>query len=223
MHYIGGICMNCYINEIIFDGKVIEGKKAEDLIFREPYVDTDKVIRFKSVNYLEKLTGYHAYVDEKERALCVQHGKDNPRMVLPMETRQEEYLKLLQFKKEVLNDVTALWKNIINGAEVLTFFNLQTGEMPFLLTTQSVMNNDKYSPKYKQAVVYAITKAFEENGLKVETSGDFYQMQLNLGRIISDLVAQGELKCEPWNDGKEEVVNTTLSMLLDKLTKQEAC
>lgn len=216
-----------YIKEVRFEGKDKGcGNKHDDLVLSGVYLDSDLGIKFKYCNYVSSDFGYSFGVDEKRGGIYISHSVADKGLYFEMKdtpVKGAEYKELLKFKEEIMKEIKGFWKKLANGQENLICIYLGEPTLPFLITTNTLMKNGEYSKKYETAVVYAINKAFEANELPT-LGTEYSQVQLELGRILFNLVSVGGLELKTWDlDPTARIVETTMPKIIQIMKQKEAC
>jgi len=183
----------------------VKGKKGV-AIFSGLFFNEDNKLEFRYSN-LPMFKNKRIIFDKEHESLLI-IGFDK-KVYIRLSPENVQALNL--FEKEIRNELVSLYKDITTGKEQLLCLNTGYDKYPYLITTETILENGEYSPKYSMALEYA----FSDKNLKNYNIGiypnfkDYTDMQMKLGRAVENL------KLSPnYSYGGTKVVKTTLKEIL---------
>lgn len=183
----------------------VKGKKGT-AIFSGLIFNEDNVLEFKYSN-LPMFKDKRIIFDKEHESLLIIGF--NKKVYIRLSPENVQALNL--FEKEIRKELVSLYKDITTGKEQLLCLNTGYDKYPYLITTETILENGEYSPKYSMALEYA----FSDKNLKNYNIGiypnfkDYTDMQMKLGRAVE------KLKLSPNYSYKgTKVVKTTLKEIL---------
>lgn len=191
--------MKSYIETLVVKGKKGDGK------FSGLILNSEGKLEFKQSNIFS-YSEISFVFDEEREGLQMAGIKENVLIKLT----KENVDKLIAFKKEITKSLNGLFKNIISGEEKLICYPLELEEYPYFITTETIIKEGMYSPKYTKGLEYAFSdvclKKFEID--KLPGFKDYGDLQKRLGEAIVGL------KLEEVDYQGEKVIITTLKEVL---------
>lgn len=183
----------------------VKGKKGV-AIFSGLFFNEDNKLEFRYSN-LPMFKDKRILYDSERESLLVK-GFDKK---VYIRLSPEDVQSLNKFEQEIRNSLISLYKDITIGKEKLLCLETGLDEYPYLITTETILENGEYSPKYSMALEYA----FSDKNLKNYNIGiypnfkDYTDMQMKLGRAVE------KLKLSPNYSYKgTKVIKTTLKEIL---------
>lgn len=183
----------------------IRGKEGV-AVFSGLFFNENNKLEFKNSN-LSIFKNKKILFDEEHESLMITGFEKKVFLRLSPEDVQD----LIGFEREVRSELVSLYKDIINGKEKLLCLETGHEKYPYLTTTETILNNGIYSPKYSMALNYA----FSNENLKNFNIGiypnfkDYTDMQIRLGEAIK------RLNLVPnYNYEGIKVIQTTLKEIL---------
>lgn len=183
----------------------VKGKKGV-AIFSGLFFNEDNKLEFRYSN-LPMFKNKRIIFDKEHESLLI-IGFDK-KVYIRLSPENVQALNL--FEKEIRNELVSLYKDITTGKEQLLCFNTGYDKYPYLITTETILENGKYSPKYSMALEYS----FSNKNLKNFNIGiypdfkNYDDMQKRLGEAILKL----NLKPNYSYKGTK-VIKTTLKEIL---------
>lgn len=183
----------------------VKGKKGV-AIFSGLFFNEDNKLEFRYSN-LPMFKDKRILYDSERESLLVK-GFDKK---VYIRLSPEDVQSLNKFEQEIRNSLISLYKDITIGKEKLLCLETGLDEYPYLITTETILENGEYSPKYSMALEYS----FSNKNLKNFNIGiypdfkNYDDMQKRLGEAIFKL----NLKPNYSYKGTK-VIKTTLKEIL---------
>lgn len=185
---------------------IVRGKK-EKALFSGLIFNDNKQLEFTSCN-LPFFKNKTFVFDEEKGGLWVKGTEE--KILIRIST--EQVLELLEIKNKIMEELSVLYKNILAGEEKLICLNIGVEGYSYLITTETILEAEIYSPKYIKALEYSFSDKCLKKYLNLESYPHFQNyedMQERLGKAIINL----GLKPNDAYNG-EEVIKTTLTKIL---------
>lgn len=158
----------------------ITGVNGEDGKFSSPFINDKKELEFKYCSFYEgKVT-----LDIERKGLLLENGKR--KVLLRLKSENEDvYNEMLIVRNLILMDLRELTKRYKEGSEDLIAFPYENEQYPFLITTQSILDNGIFSTKYSKSVLYFLNEEFKKRGKPVVAS--YESMLETVGKAIQKM------------------------------------
>lgn len=194
--------MKNYIKKLSLKGK----DKGKNIDFGGLFLNSDGILEFRYSNVFTHPGLSYLYSEDK-KAIEIQGLDKSIFIKLP----EKEANKLMEFKKEVINKLGNLYKSIVSGKEKLICFPIGLDDFPYLITTDTILNEAEYSSKYTEALRYAFSdKCLRDFDIGRYPGFEGYEdMQKRLGEAVV------KLGLKPTNYNGEEAVITTLLEIIE--------
>lgn len=183
----------------------VKGKKGT-AVFYGLFFNEDNKLEFKYSNLA--MFKNKRILFEKERESLLIEGFDKK---IYIRLSPEDVQNLSLFEEEIKKELISLYKNITNGTEKLLCMDTGYEKYPYLITTETIIENGEYSPKYNTALVYAFSSQnLKKHSINTNTDfKDFTDLQMKLGKAVKKL----NLKPNYSYKGNK-VIQTTLKEIL---------
>lgn len=157
--------------------KSSDGKEGKFLF---PFINDNKELEFKYCSFFEG----RVTLDIKRQGIRLESQKRKVVLMLKGENHTV-YNEMLNVRNLILKDLTELTKRYKEGSETLIAFPYEDERYPFLITTQSVLDNGMYSTKYGKSILYFLNDEFKRKGKPtVET---YESMLQSVGKTIQKM------------------------------------
>lgn len=158
----------------------LTGVDGQEGRFNSPFINDNKELEFKYCSFFEgKVT-----LDTERKGLLLESGKR--KVLLMLKGKNEDvYNEMLIVRNLILMDLRELTKRFKEGSETLIAFPYENEQYPFLITTQSILDNGLYSTKYGKSVLYFLNEEFKKKGKPVVSS--YESMLETVGKAIQKM------------------------------------
>lgn len=126
-----------------------------------PYLNNDKELEFKYCSFSDGIVLFN----REKKALELQSRKTKVYILLK-DKNEDLSNELFQVRESIMNDLLRLNIDFKSGKEEIYLMETALKEMPYLITSPTVIENGLFSVKYNNAVIYYINQSLKKNGHK---------------------------------------------------------
>lgn len=140
--------------------KIINQNGKEETI-SYPYLNNDKELEFKYCSFSDGIVLFN-----RERRALELHSRKKKIYILLKDKNEDLFNELIQVRQSIVDDLLRLNDDFKNGKEEVYLMETSRKEMPYLITSPTVIENGLFSVKYNNAVIYYINHSLKKNGHK---------------------------------------------------------
>ena len=164
-----------------------------DIIFNNVFLNEDKDIAFRYCSAYPN--GYGEYIFKIKEGQIIVKSLDGK--IIDTLTRENGFdfktkKALFDSKNIISKDIMSLSKRLESDMEKIIVFSLNDDKIPYLFTSQTILDNGAYSPKYNSALLYHINKHRGIGGKSIFK--DISDMLLSLGKLLKPETSNMKLK-----------------------------
>lgn len=183
----------------------VKGSNGQEGKLCFPFINDKKELEFKHCSFFDG----SVTLDAKRKGLLLEEPNQKVVLVLKGEN-QSVYTEMMAVRNLILKDLADLTKRYKEGKESLLAFPYEDEQYPFLITTQSILDNGLYSTKYGKAILYFLNEEFKKKGKTTVSS--YESMIETVGKTIQQM---DETKLKEGQMGKHKYFEVTIASIAE--------
>jgi len=157
---------------------VLKGQNGQQVVLSGAFINDDKELEFKYCSF------FHGRVlfNRERKAIELQSKKRHIFILLKGEN-ESVYEKALSLRNLIMQDLLAFNQRFQSGKEPIYVLETGNATYPFFITTPTILEKGRLSPKYVKGLIYFVNQELKKAGKIIRVANE-EDLHVKLGSIL---------------------------------------